>query len=560
MNQLQKILARLSSGQKLTIALSAVMAAAGLMAFARWRHESDFRPLYTALAPEDAGAVLQKLKETGTDFRLSDNGTTLLVPSQKLAELRLQMALSGVPKSGRLGFEIFDKTSFGVTDFAEHVNYRRALEGELERSITSLAGVEKARVHLTFSKDSVYLESRQPAKASVILGLHSGVQLSPQNVLAICNLLASAVEGLAPEAVSVVDTWGHLLNRARKAGSLELGGSEADLEYREQIEKGLLAKIQSTLEPLLGAERFRASVSAECDFSSGEQSEETFDPSRSVMVSSQKSEDVAPSMVAGGMPGTASNLPRPPARTSAAGTGASRRTEEISYQSSRVLKRMKLPQGEIKRISVSLLLDQDVRWEGKPPQVKQVMVPPSPEKLKAIRDLVSGAISFKAERGDQLIVETLPFEATLRSEPPVPDAPRPPRAAPVPLSQQFRNPKVIGGVAGGLAAMAVLLVVVMRRKRKPAATNVGTQAELQAGGQSPAALGPAESGAGNIEAQIADRSQMQDRLEAEALSAIKVPSSTSNKKEALSKYLRESLKKDPAGQAQILRTWLHEKS
>ena len=174
---------------------------------------------------------------------------------------------------------LFDKTNFGVTDFAEHVNYRRALEGELERSIISLAEVERARVHLTFPKESVYLEARQPAKASVILGLRTGAQLSPQNVMAVCNLLASAVEGLVPEAVSVVDTRGNLLNRPRKsAGNDGLEVSEANLEYRQQVEKDLLAKIQSTLEPLLGRDRFRAAVSADCDFSSGEQSEESFRP------------------------------------------------------------------------------------------------------------------------------------------------------------------------------------------------------------------------------------------------------------------------------------------
>src|SRR5580658_4352809 len=303
MEQLKKLLARLTIGQKLSIVAAAVVVATALFGFAKWRHEQDFRPLYTGLAAEDAGAVVQKLKETGTEFRLSENGSTVLAPAARLAELRLQLAASGLPKSGRIGFELFDKTSFGMTDFAEHVNYLRALEGELERSIVLLAGVEQARVHLTFSKESVYLETRQPAKASVVLGLRPGAQLSPQNVMAICNLLASAVEGLAPEAVSVVDTRGNLLNRPRKSGDDGLQGSEANLEYRDMVEKGLLAKIQTTLEPLLGADRFRASVSAECDFSNGEQSEESFDPARSVMVSSEKSEDVAPAALSGGVPG-----------------------------------------------------------------------------------------------------------------------------------------------------------------------------------------------------------------------------------------------------------------
>ena len=557
MEQMKKLLARLSLAQKLSIAAVAVLAAAALFGFVQWRHEGDFRPLYTGLAAEDAGAVVQKLKETGTEFRLSENGSTVLAPSARLAELRLQLAASGLPKSGRMGFELFDKTSFGMTDFAEHVNYRRALEGELERSIVSLAEVERARVHLTFPKESVYLEARQAAKASVVLGLRPGAQLSAQNVMAVCNLLASAVEGLAPEAVSVVDTRGNLLNRPRKSGDGGLDGSEANLEYREMVEKSLLAKIQSTLEPLLGTDRFRATVSAECDFSSGEQSEESFDPARSVMVSSQKSEDVAPAALAGGVPGTASNLPRPPARPAGGTAGASRRTEEISYQSSRVVRQVKLPQGELKRVSVSLLLDQDVRWEGKPGHLEQVLVPPSPEKLKTIRDLVAGVISFKAERGDQLIVETLPFEATLHTEPPSPAAPAP---APVPpagkLPAWLKTPKGLAEMAGGAILVLALVVLGFRWLARRPARTVNAQTALPPGAP---ALADADSVEKKMQAKLGDHADMQARLEAEALDAIKAPTPTTNKKDVLTKYLQASLKKDPIVQVQSLRTWLNEK-
>lgn len=562
MNQFRQLLAHLSATQRLSIAVCAVVVSVALFAFVRGRHEGDFRPIYTALAAEDAGAVVQKLKEAGTEFRLSDNGSTVLVPSAKLAELRLQMALSGLPKSGRLGFEIFDKTNFGLTDFAEHVNYRRALEGELERSITSLAEVERARVHLTFSKDSVYLEARQPAKASVVLGLRTGAQLSPQNVIAICNLLASAVEGLSPEAVSVVDTRGNLLNRPRKtAGTDGLEGSEANLEYRDQIEKSLLAKIQSTLEPLLGADRFRATVSADCDFSSGEQSEETFDPARSVMVSSQKSEDIAPSASAtGGVPGTASNLPRPPARAAGSGSGPSRRTEEINYQSSRMVKRVRLPQGELKRLSVSVLLDQDVHWEGQPPHFKQVLTPPPAEKMKVIRDLVAGVISLKADRGDQLIVETLPFDATLRSEPPMPTGgPGPAPAAPAQkLQELMRKPVVIGGASAGFLLLAAVIFLALRMRNRAAALPAPETKEALAAAARSGAIA-AESPAGRIEAQLAGQKELQARVEADALTSLKVPSA-GTKKEALIKYLRESLTKDRVSQLQTLQTWLHEKS
>src|SRR6266849_9572560 len=191
MEQLKKLLADLSLMQRVTIVAAALVVGAGIFALVRWKRESDFRPLYTTLASEDAGAVVQKLKEGGVDFRLSESGSTVLVPSAKLAEMRLEMAAAGLPKSGRIGFELFDKTNFGATEFVEHINYRRALEGELERSVMSLAEVEQARVHLSLPKESVFIDQQQPAKASVMVKLRPGSQISAQNVLAVTHLVAS---------------------------------------------------------------------------------------------------------------------------------------------------------------------------------------------------------------------------------------------------------------------------------------------------------------------------------------------------------------------------------
>ncbi len=333
MEQLRKLLANLTLTQRVTIVAVVLAAGAGLVALTRWQREGDFRPLYSSLASDDAGAVVKKLKETGVDFRLSEGGSTVLVPSARVAETRLEMASAGLPKSGRIGFELFDKTNFGATEFVEHINYRRALEGELERTIMSLAEVEQARVHVTFPKESVYLESREPAKASVVVRLRPGARLLPPNVVAVEHLVASAVEGLTPEAVSVLDVRGTLLNRPHSAPSLD-GSDSGDrlLETRQGIERDLVAKINSTLEPLLGGEKFRASASVECDFSSAEQSEEIFDPTHSVMVSSQKSEDTSTTGGAAGVPGTASNLPRPPAKPATALAGTSRHTESIAYR------------------------------------------------------------------------------------------------------------------------------------------------------------------------------------------------------------------------------------
>ncbi len=216
MDQLKNLFASLSLKQRITLAAAALAVIAGLYGLAHWNRERDFKPLFSGLSQEDAASVVAKVREAGTDFRLSEDGSAVLVPSAKVAETRLQLAAVGVPKSGRIGFELFDKTNFGTSDFAEQINYHRALEGELERTIMALAEVEQARVHLTFPKDSVFIESRQPAKASVLVKLKTGAHLSPQNVVAICQLTASAVEGLVPEAVSVVDMRGNLLSRPRK--------------------------------------------------------------------------------------------------------------------------------------------------------------------------------------------------------------------------------------------------------------------------------------------------------------------------------------------------------
>src|SRR6478672_5433376 len=198
---MKKILANLSTRQRITILVVAIAIGAGLYSLVQWKKEADFRPLFTGLAPEDGAGIVQKLKEAGVEYRLPEGGGTVLVPSSRLADLRLTMAAAGLPKTGRIGFELFDKVNLGATEFTEHVNYRRALEGELERSVMALAEVEQARVHLTFPKDSVFMEARQPAKGSVMVKIRPGARLAPANVLAICHLVSSAVEGLAPEGV-----------------------------------------------------------------------------------------------------------------------------------------------------------------------------------------------------------------------------------------------------------------------------------------------------------------------------------------------------------------------
>src|SRR5580693_762851 len=315
MDQFKNLISGLTLLQRMSIAAAALIAGCAIFAVVHYRHEGDFRTLYSAMAPEDAAQVVQKLKEAGVDYRLAENGGTVQVPSSRLAESRLTLASAGLPKSGRIGFELFDKTSFGATELVEHINYQRALEGELERSIMSMAEVVQARVHLTLPKESVFLDQQQPAKASVMVKIRPGARISPQNVVAVSNLIASAVEGLNPSGVAVLDMDGNLLSRPRLASAGDSQVTSEALEVRQQMERDLVGKINATLEPLLGTSQFRAGASVDFDLSSGEQQEETFNPDQSVMVSSQKSEDSNERPSSGGIPGTASNLPNPPAQS-----------------------------------------------------------------------------------------------------------------------------------------------------------------------------------------------------------------------------------------------------
>jgi flagellar M-ring protein FliF len=560
MDQLRKLLAALNLRQRITIVVAAMAVVAAMMGLTSWHRESDFKALYTSLAPEDAAAVIQKLKEAGTDYRVSESGTAVLAPSARVAELRLELAAAGLPRTGRIGYELFDKTNLGATEFTEHLNFHRALEGELERSIGALSAIEQARVHITFPKESVFLDSRQPAKASVLLKLRPGAHLSPQNIAAVTNLIASAVEGLGPEAVSVLDMNGNLLNRPRPALSDDQP-SEATIEYRQKLENDLLAKVNATLEPLLGADKFKAGVSVDCDFTSGEQSEESVDPNKSVMLTSQKTEEQTGSNVASGQPGTASSLPRPTSRPGSSGAGGvSRRSENVSFLSSRVVRHTKLPQGVIKRISISVIVDHTVHMEGKGVKARRVLSPPPPETMKAIHDLVAAATGFNAERGDQFVLEALPFESTTNFQPEPAVVPALPDArVPKPLQpfvKDFNTLIFYGAVAVvGLIFLAVVLVLLMKMTKSSSAES----SKAVAAAEAEKTHTPEQVGA-RIEAVLSGQQERQRALQLEqenaVLNALAIPIATTKKAEVLIKHLRENITKDVESTANVFRSWM----
>jgi flagellar M-ring protein FliF len=558
MDQIKKLFASLSLSQKIGMGAVLLAMAVGLPLFTRWQHERDFKPLFTNMAPEDAAAVVQKLKEGGVDHRLTENGATVLVPSDKVDDARLDLAGAGLPKTGRIGFELFDKTNLGVTDFGEKVNYRRALEGELERSIKAITTIESARVHITFPKDSVFLDSREPAKASVLVKLNPGASLNAQNVIAISNLVGSAVEGLSPDAVSVVDMRGTLLSKRRKSGDGADSG-DALLDYRHQVEKDLTAKVEATLEPLLGEARFRVGVSADCDISTSEQTDETYDPTRSVMSTSQKTEDMSSSAQPGGVPGTPSNLPRStikPLGVGGSGSGTSRRTESMAFETSRSVRQVKMPRGSIRRISAAVLLDQDFVWQGQGAKLKHVLAPPSAERMKAIHDIVAGVLGIQTDRGDLVVIESLPFEQTLAQEETAnADAAasaKPGKTAPqTPLAKLLADGRVQIGAGVGVVLLAALIFLLKRRR-----TKAGVELDRTA---AIAAAKPGEAGKDIVAGtapQIAPAEEA-PRVLPIANGRLALPEMDSVTKTLLNQ-IQDHVAKDPAFAAGVIRGWMEE--
>lgn len=559
---MKTLLDRFSWKQRIWAAAAALAVIGGVMWLVHWNQESDFQPLFSGLAAEDAGNLVTKLREAGVEYRLADNGSTVMVASGRVAEVRLTMATAGLPKTGRIGFELFDKANFGASEFAEQVNYHRAIEGELERSVMSIREVEMARVHITLAKESLYSEARQPAKASVLVKLRNSAGLSAQNVAAICQLTASAVPGLSADQVSLVDTNGTLLNRPRRttAGGVE-ENSEAALEYRKSIERDLQAKLAATLEPMLGADRFRIGVSADVDLSSGDRSEETFDPEKSVLVMSQKTEDGPALTTASGVPGTASNLPRPTSKPSTGASNYARKTENLNFQPSRVVKHTRIPQGAVKKISLSVLVDHSLRWEGTGDKAKKFVEAPSAEKLKVIKDLVAATAGLDTARGDQLVVEAFPFESTLLAQPVDMAVRAAPKAGPsmlpawlARLLEEKRFPLIAGIGAGAMLLLIGFFVMGLKLMRRGGSkvSAVGTGA-IEGAKEAGLTAADAEK---QIRARMEAHQLQQAQQEAEALLALRVPQVATKKTDVLVKHISAEAKKDPIAMAQVVRSWL----
>src|SRR5499427_8678678 len=305
LEQLKTFVQRYTLQQKLALAGSGALVLVLLWALVHFMNRVEYQTLYADLDPQEAQSIVQKLQELKVPYELDTDGRTVKVDSSKVAEVRIQLASAGLPESGRIGFEIFDRTNFGLTNFQEQVNYQRALEGELARSIMTLAEIEAARVHLVLAKESLFQTSDEQTKASVILKLKNGKTLTQSAAQGIVNVVASSVKGLTPEKVVLIDYRGKILSRNETADS---GLSAQQLDARQKLETELSNKVVQILEPAVGQGKIRPQVSVAMNFQQVEETVEQYDPQGSVVRSQQKQEEHQPkSERAGGIPGPRNN-------------------------------------------------------------------------------------------------------------------------------------------------------------------------------------------------------------------------------------------------------------
>jgi flagellar M-ring protein FliF len=415
LTQLKQLNEKLTLNQKISIlALTvAIITGVGLMVY--FMGQEEYQTLYSGLNAEEASTVVNRLKDLKVPYQLSDAGKNIRVPKPKIDELRIQLASEGLPQSGKIGFEIFDKTNLGMTEFLEKISYKRALEGELARTILSLKEVSQARVHLVLPKESLFQEKSEPTKASVVIKLNAGKQISDTMVSGIVHMVSSAVEGLNPQNVTVVDIAGRMLSA--KQGSPEESLTATQLELKGRYEKDLKLKVVNILEPVVGEGRVKADTWVTLNFNRSEQTEEKFNPQETPIRSQQKSEEQILPAAAGpaGVPGTSSNQATPaPSFTPINGRGQSsstKRSETTNYEISKLVRHTVEPVGGVRKLSVAVIVDDAVKMEkvADGSTVKKT-TPRSADELKKIRDLISSAVGFDATRGDQLTVENIAFD------------------------------------------------------------------------------------------------------------------------------------------------------
>ncbi len=402
---------KLTLKQKISI-LAVVLIAAGLIAVIFLLNSKESSAyLFTNLEKDDAAAIVEALKKDKISYQLENEGTAIKVPAKDVLNLRLTLTSQGLPKGGGVGYEIFDNQDITtLTSFTEKVNMVRAIQGELARTISSLAPVKSARVHIVLPKESLFVEDQKEATASVLLNLESGGALDSRQVQSITTLVSSSVEGLQPENVAIVDNFGRVLNETANDEN-ELANKK--LTYKKRIEKDYEKNILNIIEPIVGKERARVSVTTDLDFDKAEKTEEMYDPNVTAVRSESKLEETknGSSNGAGGVAGVQSNLPgrAGQAVNNGSTSGGSLEKSTTNFEINKTVRQVKEDVGRVTRIGASVILDGIATTIEKDGKKETKIVAIEDKQLREIEDLVKTAIGFDDTRGDRVVVNSIPF-------------------------------------------------------------------------------------------------------------------------------------------------------
>jgi flagellar M-ring protein FliF len=508
----------MGSGQRNGVLVAALLLAALVGGLLWYGLRTDWRTLYAGMDPDDVRQTGLTLTQAQIPFEVSSNGTGILVPSTQLDKARLATAAKGGVKSGRMGFELFDKPNWVGSEFDEQVNYQRALEGELEHTVGTLADVESARVHLVLPHDSLFRDEERPAKASVVLKLRHRT-LADGEADAIRNLVASAVDGLTPDRVVLVDA----------AGNLPLG-PKTPAALRLSAEQALEDKLISTLEPVTGTGNVRAAVTLEYNPDSSDETQETYDPDKTATLSMQRTEQTTgPQAVAAGVPGTASNAPNTqklpvyPRQTTPPETAKS---ESGTYGVSRTVRHVVEGSGRLRRMTAAIVVnDRLVRSASR--GVPAEWQSRSPAELRNLTALAQAAIGFDSTRGDLLTVEDLAFEDNRSQQP-------------LSVTSQMLNKAESSPVLVKYAALLIAVLVVLAFGVRPA---------LRLARMAPA---PSQFKASVRDLPVPAASQRTFTPPEPA-----VPDPERLRTQEILEQVSDHLKREPAQSSRLLQSWIH---
>ncbi len=510
---LARLLAFLTPRQKRLIFIGlpvfGALAYAGIFAF----EQMNYGPLYTNLAPQDGSAVVKELEAAKIPYAITNGGTVIEVPRGVLYQTRLKLAGKGIPAGGGVGFEIFEKNQFGASEFTQQVNYLRAQQGELSRTINSITAVQSSRIHLAIPSRTNFLGPEEKPSASVVVELRPGYHLSPDQVQGIVNLVAGSVPKLSSDKVTVIDGSGRPLKEIVVAAPSTEAEKVNALKLKHEAE--LQRRVETMLDPVLGAGKVIVRANVQISLQETLMTKEEFDPDNKVVRSQRQSSD--DNGAKGGNPGVQANLPGGDA-TKVNDGGAKRSSEMVTYEVGRTTSRTNEPRGQIQKLSVAVMVD------GKYDNEKYLAR--SAEEMEVIKGIVKRAVGFDTDRGDEIEIANVPFKIQ-------PASPLNPLAAPT-LKDMAQTPMGMAAGGGALLVLGTLAFFMLRRK-KPQASAAEPVAAM-------AAL-PAEPAASAAEVQ-----------QEVAAAAQKIVVSEDPRKEQLAQIAHDY----HDASVRIIRTWLQE--